>query len=189
MLKYIEDFYHAKKSQIFLTLILSIIAIAISACNEIDAENGEVPAEYVQQVRPYLGQYFGKVDGKPMEINIVMNGNKPELKVKNAFGNDITGQSCRSQVGDLKSFKAKDLGNKNYALEHVNFYFDTGFCMFQGKVVTLKFESATEFDLEILEKDDRSRLCLPRNGPPGAPPIDECTEMGEVRYLRGSFSK
>ncbi len=165
-------------------------ALILSACNEVAVEDGVVPAEYAGYVKPYLGTYYGQVEGKQTEITISMSNNTPEVTVRNAEGNDITGSSCRSRVGLLKRIKAEDIGNKNYVLERATFALDPGFCMIQGREVAFNFKSSNEFRLEILEREDR-RICPPpRNGPPGTGPIDEpCDEFGTVTYLTGHFRK
>lgn len=190
VIKHIEQFYTEKKSQIFLTLFLSLCAIALSACNEVTVDDGIVPAEYAPYVQAYLGTYQGQVDGKPTEITITMTNNIPAVTVRNAYGNDITGMNCRSQVGRLKSIKAEERGNKNYVLERVNFDLDRGFCMIQGRAVTFNFKSANEFSLEILNQDERKNCPPPRTGPPGTGPIDEpCDEFSTVNYITGQFKK
>ncbi len=170
-------------------ILLTFCALAFTACNEISVTDGQVPQEYVAYVKPYLGTYRGEVDGKSTEIIISMYNNVPTITVRNTYGNDITGASCGSRVGLLKSIKAEDRGDKNYVLERANFYLEPGQCFIQGRVVTFSFRSSNEFILEILERDERKICPPPRTGPKGASPIDDCDDFSQMTYITGQFKK
>ena len=174
--------------KVFFLILASIGVSFTTACYEVKTADGEIKQEYVPYVKPYVGRYVGKVDGKETEITIEMNGKAPEVKVHNAFGDDIIAEDCRSQIGKLRSFKAKKVADKKYALEKATFQFDPGFCEnVEGRSVVLEMLSATEFQVSILEKDKRTTVCPTTSGrgPADAP----CNEVGEVSYVRGTFIK
>ena len=182
-----------KLQSFFKLFILSAVsALILSACDDVEIEDGKVPQKYVQQVQPYLGHYVGRIEGKYTEITIGMNGNVPYLITKNNEGGDITGTNCGSKVGKLVSVAVDDLGGGRYQLKRASFDLDPGLCMIEGTTVDLKIHSTTEFDLAILDRDTRSTTCPPRTPSPGSgiPPVDPpCNEIGEITYLRGHFIK
>lgn len=179
--------------KLFAATVVSILSLSVlTSCNEVEVENGEVPSEYVSQVKTYLGPYKGLMDGQPTEITLSMSGNTPVMTVKNSYGDDLLLRNCKSVPGRLLTVTARNIGNKKYELGRVTFAFSSGRCSWiDGNIVTLEFTNQTKFNLSIVDKDTRAMVCPP-TGPSisGAPPADPtCTEVGNVTYFRGQFSK
>lgn len=161
-------------------LVLSVlVSVGLCACNEIKVEDGVLAEKYVPYVDPYLGSYQGEVEGKKTEIQIVMRDNAPVLKVKNELHGDITGKGCRSNTGRLLSFTAADVGGHNYQLDKARFALDASSCGIKGRVVTLKFDGKSKFQLAISSEDNRKSRCVG----------EVCHKVGELDSIKGHFSK
>ena len=180
----------------FAKLVLpTLTLLALSACKEVKVENGEVPDQYRDMAKAYMGTYKGKMDGDAGAVTLALNGRKVVMTYKDARGTDILDPMCSSVIGQLKSVKvAKD--GKVYKLEAATFAFEPGHCWgdVDGREVVLNFkkkEPQIQVGASILLRQEWQERCRIEPGNPraGQPPREVCDNVPIVSYSSGKFVK
>ena len=136
-------------------LLLPLIALGLAGCHR-DTPDGKVPHEYVGQAQQYQGQFQGQFDGKPTEMGLWMDGDRPYVVVQNQQ-NDLIGQECGSTVGQLQGVDVEQDDGQQY-LEGAQFQFDGGQC--QGQVeqeIEFEFSQDTNQFQATVQSADKSK--------------------------------
>lgn len=120
-----------------LLLMLPLMAIVFTGCHH-DCDDGRIPHEYIDDAQQYMGKYKGEFDGKYTEMDVYMQYDKPYVVVQNDYGNDLIGQDCHSQVGQLQEVVGYQ-NNGQAQLAEATFQFDEGYCYGAGDELELKF--------------------------------------------------
>ncbi len=98
--------------------ILSILTLGLTACKQtVKTENGQIPAEYLEEARQYTGSFVGQFNNEQVQMNLSLSGSKAHLEFdKNSNG--LLVNNCRvnprsrsnpyMSIGDLKYLTIDD---------------------------------------------------------------------------------
>ena len=166
-------------------ILLAALLTSVTACKKVAIENGIVPDKYLAEAKQLEGKYIGQFAGEKTELEIIFDGNKPQIKIKNK-SNDLLHSECQSQIGDLVWVSVSN----DLELKEAAFAFDSNNCIsVEGK----------EFILAPYEK--RGRIILDAgvfhkyeyvddpfcDHNPRTQPI--CPKKYEGTWLTGQFKK
>ena len=181
------------------------IAMALTSCKQVDITNGEIPAQYTDLAKPYMGIYSGSFEGNDGSLKLELVGKKVVATFSGKI-NDILGDaSCESQIGNLTTIQIDD---SQKVLEDAEFNFLPNRCFnIEGRSLSLNFSKNLQnlsFDAAILKQTIPYQVCnyaLEMAALPGIPsptppmpmpiprPIPQChTEFQRV-YFTGHFKR
>ena len=176
-------------------LLPALMIFALSACKEVKVENGEVPDQYREMAKAYMGTYAGKMNGNAGAVTLALNGRKVVMTYKDPQGSDILDPMCKSAIGRLKSVKVSKDG-KVYKLDSATFAFEPGNCWadVDGREVALSFKTKApqiQMSASIILRQEWQEQCRIEPGNPrgGLPPREVCDNVPVVSYSSGKFAK
>ena len=178
----------------FLVLAVLPFMFALTSCKEVAVPNGEVPAQYLDLAKSYMGSYSGNFEGNSGTLTLSLVGNKVVTSFKGQV-NDILGDvRCNSQIGDVTSIQIDD---KEKVLQYANIHFSPNACgAVQGRSLTLHFsKDAASFRAQILGEVVPVYICTNYPYPmPGQPyptpfPQQQCRVDYQYNYLTGQFAR
>ncbi|MNJ99742.1 hypothetical protein D3C87_175230 [compost metagenome] len=165
-------------------LLIAAAALALTACKT-EIKDGEVPSEHLSRAKQLEGVYNGSFQGRRGELTIAFEGNRPTLSFKDSKGVGFVADRCQAVVNDLKWVEVTRKG----AIEGAGFFFDSGYCMMDGREVVLDFSSSQrKITVSIRESRTTRQRCRWEGGG-HMPPRQVCETIFEDRYLTGKFSR
>jgi hypothetical protein len=170
------------------------VTLAVSflfGCKSVDIKDGKVPAAYIDQIQPLLGQYKGSFYMYAGNMTISLDEQRPKITLQNSFGNDWIQAGCKTKVGYLRKVYLHD----NNTLDSAVFDFDRGGCReVRGRSITLDFTRTASKQIKInisyLAGYKMERECRPEvGGPPDCAVRERCTYNQKDVYYSGRFVK
>ena len=178
----------------FFVLAVLPLVFALTACKQVDVPNGEVPAQYLELAKTYMGSYSGNFEGNPGTITLSLVGNKVMTSFKGQV-NDILGDiRCNSQIGDVATIQ---IDNKEKYLQYASIHFSPNACgAVQGRSLALHFsKDAKSFGAQILREVVPVYICtsypypIPGRAYPTPFPQQQCRIDYQYDYLTGQFAR
>ena len=168
-------------------VFMGLVTISLTACNEVDVVNGEVPDQYAAAAAKYMGTYQQIGTAGQMTISVV----DKKVVVSTDFG--LIDSRCAAKIGDLKAVKASEKDGQ-YTLNRARFAFDPNFCSIsvEGKELVLTFaeKHGKLFARgEVLSETKWTRVCRLDPGPAGRGPSQVCEVVPERQYYDWNFQK
>lgn len=178
------------------SICLLFILPFLSGCRDaIELENGEIPDQYLNEAKPYLGTYRGQISGHSSELQLSLVGNRVILS-----GTSPIASRCEAAFGLLKRIWVNKK-NDQYVLTGADFSFDPNKCArdIRGREVNLTFKSR-KMSFYLLETTLTEWRCpgypsrpgdpsYPSPFPPGAPDYGGCSYQPVDYYIEGSLKK
>lgn len=174
-----------KKRTAFLKSFLALGFLFLSACDEVEFENGRVPNEYLPQAKALVGTYSGQFSREKSTLKLDLYENLAVLSFQSASGNDLLGPDCHSQIGILKRARIKD-----QRISNLYFKFKPGQCDIPGRELDLQFSNNyKKITLRLRDHDKIVQECEwnDRGRVPPVPPVYECHNVVYKQYLTGTF--
>ena len=180
--------YNFAKSLVCLSAIL-----ALTACEDINTPNGEIPADYIPQAQKLMGVYRGQFNRISTTVILSLQDRTPVVEVHNSQNNDLLGANCYSRVGKLKKIHVDDSSVGSAVFE-----FNRGNCNVQGTEITLHFRNNSMNEIDLLESTSWENVCYPSAGftsmltPPIPPPPTHepnCRWESRQNYITGKFTR
>ncbi len=175
-------------------LILAVLAFGFVGCKQVNIPNGEIPAQYLDLAKTYMGTYSGNFSGNNGSLKLELVGSK----VVGTFSgevNDILGDvRCGSIIGNLTSIQIDDSAR---VLQAAKFDFSPNQCNFvMGRSLNLDFsKDQRSFHASILKDSYPLEICnngypypFPR-GPRFPGPFPQCRIEYQNTYLDGQFQR
>lgn len=183
ILEVIEKLSGGKMKKVLLILASTL---ALTACKTVQIENGEVPDEYLARAKKLEGVYAGSFEGRPAELKITFEGNRPVLTYKDNRGESLLLPECHAAINNLKWVYVANKG----VVDSVGFYFDPGLCAVDGREVVLSFtKDYNTIRLSLLQRRVYERNCRWEVSDPRTGPREICEINQRDINMNGKFSR
>lgn len=168
--------------------LYGLALLLFSACQEIEIEDGRIPAQYLEQAQQLVGDYPGVMEREAATLTIALDGDKLILTANR----DLLGGACESSIGDLLAIRGRERDGVT-ELRSAKFAFDANQCSFNVEGNRLNFtvrqrNGNIELNASILERSELRRICRPQCDPWGRCD-DNCEYERDDYYLTGRFTK
>lgn len=156
-----------------------IAVLGLAGCEDVQIENGEIPADYLLDAKKMEGYYHGTFGGNESALTIYFDGNRPLLK----FDEDPIGKDCHSKIELLKVVNIDNQDN-HFVLNRAEFGFNSGECVaVKGHSISIEFSGLNNLSVKILHHTAHVVTCNP--GRPGS----GCHSSQRPFYITGKFSR
>jgi hypothetical protein len=167
-----------------LMLIYFIFIIAFIGCKEVDVIEGRVPSQYLPYAKQLAGVYTGSFDNQTVELEILFNNDQPEIRFRNALGDELYASQCHSHFEMLQKVYI-NVEDGHYHIDQAIFGYNPGFCsQIQGRTITLSFLDTNHINIKLFKENKSQKRCLGSH--PGG---SSCHNEDTPQYITGSFSK
>lgn len=177
-------------------LCLGLMTVSLVACNDVEIEGGEVPAQYIDYVKPLTGTYSGLMEnGRPVNLEFALVDHKVVARVLG----DFLGEGCETELGRLKRVKFAENAGGRLELERAVFALDPNKCAakIQGREFELTREDSVagaRYSVRIHSENARHYFCEPTASLNGASvalrqSAFDCRWEESKDYLSGSLAK
>lgn len=179
-----------------LAFCLGFIALVFSGCDEVDIQDGRIPAQYLDQVRALTGNYiissgtgFGSAPAHSLSVSLA--GDRLVLTARP----DLLNPNCHSTIGLLRKARI-DEENGQYTVEGGSFYFNPGNCVsVEGKKLDVDLRvrnGSIQLHTSVLEgtdwREECNIECYPVSGG-GVQCERRCYMTPYSRYIESTYTK
>lgn len=172
-------------------LLLAVSMLILSSCSEVQKiDNGQIPKEYINDIKPFLGDWAGSFHGHRGQLKLSLNEtNQLLVSFYGEKSNDLI-PGCDTSFGLLKEVELKDKDNK-VRIYRATFDIDTNKCSrsILGQQINFSFNKAqTAASLSLLHRQWREYECRIVGHDPYGRPIRQCEHVTREIYLHGQFA-
>lgn len=192
---FFSDSVRRLKKNLSAVIILSSL-VGLTACKQnLDIQNGVVPAAFVPFAEKFIGSYHGQMELESADLTLSLEeGNRLVLR----SSKDFLAPVCRSKVGHLTRVTYEETQDKTVRVTDAFFNFDPNYCgnQIDAKQIHLMVSQHQPLTVDVILLDhwEYGWRCEGMSGPMPYPryyqpwyPTDRCWEEEYGVYRQGRF--